>query len=111
LAVSRGDIILVVAPGDFGKPRPGVVVQADELGDDTTTVLICPMSSEIAATPKLRPIIDPTAANGLRIRSQIMTDKVTALRRDRIRRVVGRLDAAVLDELDRALLIVLGLAR
>jgi mRNA interferase MazF len=40
-----------------------------------------------------------------------MTDKLLALRRDRIRRVVGRLDAKARDDLDRALLIVLGLAR
>jgi mRNA interferase MazF len=109
--VRRGDVVLVVAPGDLGKPRPGVIVQADELGDNTTTVLICPMSSEISATPKLRPVIEPTPANGLRVRSQIMADKVSPLRRDRVRRVVGRLDAPARDELDRALLIVLGLAR
>jgi mRNA interferase MazF len=109
--MKRGDIAVVVAPGDLGKPRPAVIVQADDLGHDTTTVLVCPLSSEVAPTGGLRPIVEPTIGNGLRVRSQIMTDKTTALRRDRVRRVLGRLDRSTQDQLDRALLIVLGLAR
>lgn len=100
----------MVAPGDLGKPRPAVVVQADELGDETTTVLVCPMSSEVRGGAHIRPVIEPKSENGLRITSQIMTDKMLALRRDRIRRVLGRIDAPAKDALDRALLIVLGLA-
>jgi len=111
MAVKRGDVVLMVAPGELGKPRPGVVVQGDELSDKTTTVLACPMSSDIRESPRLRPIIDPDTSNGLRIRSQIMTDKVMPIRRDRIRRVLGSLDSKSIDNLDRALLLVLGLAR
>jgi mRNA interferase MazF len=40
-----------------------------------------------------------------------MTDKLVALRRDRIRRVIGRIDAETSEQLDSALLLVLGLAR
>jgi mRNA interferase MazF len=96
---------------NWEKPRPGVVVQTDALGDVTTTVLVCPITSDVTEHLPIRPLIDANAANGLRIRSQVMTDKLLALRRDRIRRVVGRLDAKARDDLDRALLIVLGLAR
>ncbi|HEU5019524.1 MAG TPA: type II toxin-antitoxin system PemK/MazF family toxin [Pseudolabrys sp.] len=104
-------MVLLVAPRDLGKPRPGVIVQADELGATTTTVLICPMSSDIQESPRLRPIVEPDTNNGLRIRSQIMTEKVTPVRRDRVRRVLGSLDASATDQLDRALLVALGLAR
>lgn len=109
--MKRGDVVLLVAPRDLGKPRPGVIVQADELGATTTTVLICPMSSDIQESPRLRPIVEPDTNNGLRIRSQIMTEKVTPVRRDRVRRVLGSLDASATDQLDRALLVALGLAR
>ncbi len=109
--MKRGDVVLVVIQGDLGKPRPGIVIQADELGDATTTVLVCPMSSEIGETERLRPIVEPTPENGLRLRSQIMTDKITALRRERIRTVLGRLDVSASAQLDQALLIVLGLAQ
>jgi mRNA interferase MazF len=108
--LKRGEIVVMVAPGDLGKPRPAVVVQADELGDETTTVLVCPMSSEVRHSTHIRPVVQPKAENGLRITSQIMTDKMLALRRDRIRGVVGRLDRPAEDALDRALLIVVGLA-
>jgi len=109
--VKRGDVVLVVAQGDMGKPRPGVVVQADDLGETTTSVLICPMSSDLTEFKRTRPLVEPSARNGLRVRSQIMTDKLNALRRDRIRQVIGALDAEALERLDTALLVVLGLAR
>lgn len=61
--------------------------------------------------PSIRPTVEANPTNGLRIRSQIMTDKLLTLRRDRVRRVLGKLDAKTSDQLDRALLVVLGLAR
>jgi mRNA interferase MazF len=109
--VKRGDMVVIVAPGDVGKPRPAVVIQADDLGDQTTSVIVCPMSSEVVGTPLLRPIVEPSVQNGLRARSQIMTDKLVALRRDRIRQTIGTLEEEARERLDRALLIVLGLAR
>ena len=109
--MKRGDVVLVVAQDDMGKPRPGIIVQADELGDATTSVLICPLSSEVTELHRLRPVVEPAASNGLRLRSQIMTDKINALRRDRIRQVLGSLDIEASEQLDSALLVVLGLAR
>jgi mRNA interferase MazF len=107
--VKRGDVVVVVAQGDMGSP--GIIVQADELGETTNSVLVCPMSSDLTEFHRLRPVVEPTASNGLRLRSQIMTDKINALRRDRIRQVLGSLDADASERLDRALLIVLGLGR
>jgi mRNA interferase MazF len=109
--VKRGDVVLLVAQGDMGKPRPGVIVQADELGDTTNSILVCPMSSDVTEFHRVRPVVEPSAANGLRLRSQIMTDKINALRRDRVRRVLGSLDDEVSERLNSALLVVLGLAR
>jgi mRNA interferase MazF len=108
--VRRGDVVLIVAPGDIGKPRPAVVVQSDALGAATTSIIVCPMSSEVAGVGRLRPTIEAAPGSGLRARSQIMTDKITALRRDRVRGVLGRLDDEQMAQLDRAILIVLGLA-
>jgi len=108
--VKRGDTVIIVS-GDLGKPRPAVIVQADELGDASTTILICPISSDITDNLPIRPTVDPAASNGLRIRSQVMTDKMLALRRDRIKQIIGKLDDDTTNKLDRALLIVLGLAR
>jgi mRNA interferase MazF len=109
--VKRGDVVLLVAQGDMGKPRPGVIVQADELGDTTNSILVCPMSSDITEFHQIRPVVEPSTTNGLRLRSQIMTDKINALRRDRIRRVVGSLDDETSARLNSALFLVLGLTR
>ncbi len=101
----------MVGPGDLGKPRPAIVVQADELRADVTSFLVCPLSSDVHPMYYARPVLEPTAGNGLRMRSQVMVDKLLPLKRDRIRRTVGRISERERDQLDRALLIVLGLAR
>jgi mRNA interferase MazF len=69
------------------------------------------MSSDVRESPRVRPVVDPDDSNGLRTRSQIMTEKVTPVRRDRVRRVLGTIDRNALERLDRALLVVFGLAR
>jgi mRNA interferase MazF len=109
--VKRGDVVLVVVPSELGRPRPGVIVQADEFSKDLTTVFLCPVSSDVQEKLPLRPIIEAKPSNGLRLRSQIMTDKMIALRQDRVRQTIGHIDSETSEQLDRALLVVLGLAR
>ena len=111
MEIARGDVVLMVVPSDLGRPRPGIVVQADELTADFSTILVCPLSSDLQERLLVRPLIEAAPENGLRLRSQIMTDKLVSLRRDRIRRVIGRIDAETSEQLDSALLLVLGLAR
>ena len=108
--MKRGDII-IVAYGELGRPRPAVLVQGDELGDITTTVLACPITSEVMENLAIRPIIEAAGGNGLRTRSQIMTDRLLAVPRERVRQVIGVVDERTSDRLDAALLLVLGLAR
>lgn len=108
--MNRSDIV-IVAYGDLGRPRPVVIVQADELGDDTMTIVACPITSEVTERLTIRPIVEPDHANGLRVRSQIMIDRILAVPRDRVRQVIGRLDSQTTERLDQALLLALGLAR
>jgi mRNA interferase MazF len=108
--LKRGDVALVVLQGDLGKPRPGVIVQSDELGE-LSSLIVCPMSSYVDAANLMRPIVAPTVQNGLLVRTQIMTDKLNTLRRDRVKRVIGTLDSDACERLNTALLLVLGLTR
>lgn len=101
----------MVAPRDLGRLRPGVVVQADEFNGEFSTIFICPMTTDIQDDFPLRPLIEPDPENGLRLRSQVMTDKMAAIRHEQIRRVIGRIDGGTSDHLDRALLVLLGLTR
>ena len=81
--MKRGDVVLVVVPSELGRPRPGVIVQADEFNQQLPTIFICPISSDLQERLPLRPIIEVKPSSGLRLRSQIMTDKISALRRAR----------------------------
>jgi mRNA interferase MazF len=108
--VKRGSVV-IVAHGDFGRPRPAVVVQADELGEVTTTLLVCPLTSGLTEKLPIRPTVEPQPENGLRVQSQIMTDKMLALPRDHVRQTIGTIDSETRARLDAALLLVLGLAR
>lgn len=109
--MKRGDVVLILMQGDIGKPRPGVIVQSDDVTKAATSILVCPMSSDVREPGIVRPIVEPSEANGLHVRSQIMTDKLVPVRNDRVRRTLGSLDDEAVERLDRALLIVLGLAR
>lgn len=110
MALKRGDTV-IVTHGELGRPRPAVIVQADELGPDTSSVLICPLTSVLTDRLPARPVIEPDEKSGLRVRSQIMTDKMAAVPRERIKEVIGSINERTTEQLDRALLLILGLAR
>jgi len=107
--VGRGDVVLVVPKGDYGKARPAVIVQSDFFNDTHASIVICPFTTTLHDAPLFRILVQPTPDNGLKLPSQIMVDKVTALRRDRIREPLGRLAPDTLIQVDRALALFLGL--
>lgn len=108
--MKRGDVVTVAASGDYGKPRPAVIVQTDALPSQHASVIVCQMSSDIADAPDFRIIIEPTENNGLRTRSQVMADKPVTIRRERVGRRIGSLDEKDVDRLNVALAFVMGLA-
>jgi mRNA interferase MazF len=65
----RGDFVTIALHGDFGKPRPALVIQSDHFeAHPTVTVLL--VSSAMVEAPLLRVTVDPDASNGLRAPSQ-----------------------------------------
>lgn len=106
----RGDVVTIAATGDYGKPRPAVIVQTDALPTEHASVVICQMTFECNDAPDFRVTIDPTENNGLRVRSQVMADKPVTVRRERIGRRVGHLDDKDISRLNIALAFVMGLA-
>jgi mRNA interferase MazF len=96
-------------PGDFGKPRPALVVQADQFSE-TGTVTVLLMSGTLVDAPIIRPRVSPTPENGLRKASQVMVDKAMTVRRDRLGPVFGALDAEMMVSVSRALAVFLGIA-
>jgi len=106
----RGDVVTVAAAGDFGKPRPAVIVQTDAFPERHASVVVCQLTSELADAPDFRVTIEPRPENGLRLRSQVMADKPVTVRRDRIGRKIGHLGQNDMARLGIALAFVLGLA-
>ena len=106
----RGEVVTVAASGDFGKPRPAVVIQSDVFPEQHASVIVCQMTSRLEDAPDFRLTIEPSRANGLRERSQIMADKPVTVRRERIGSRIGRLDRRDMMRLNSALAFVLGLA-
>jgi mRNA interferase MazF len=107
--MKRGDVVTVAVSGDFGKPRPAVIVQSDAVSEEHASVIVCPMTSELSDLHAFRVNIVPTAENGLRTFSQVMADKLIAVRRVRIGGRIGHLEATDLSRVSAALSLVLGL--
>lgn len=103
-------MVVVAAAGDYGKPRPAVIVQSDAFPETHASVIVCQMTSDLCDAPDFRITVEPGDGNGLPDRSQIMADKPVTVRRARIGRIIGRLDAADLRRLNTALAFVMGLA-
>jgi mRNA interferase MazF len=107
--VKRGDLVTVVLPGAYGKPRPAVVVQSDRY-DAMESVTFLPLTSEVLPKQVFRITIAPTAENCLPTQSQIMADKCSTLPLTKVGNVFGRLGASDLARVDRALAAFLGFA-
>ena len=108
--VTRGDVCLVAGGPDYsGKPRPAIVVQDDRF-DLTSSLTICPLTSNPTEAPLLRPELAPSERNGLRAPCRMMIDKLTTVRRTKIGARIGRLDDADISRMNRAMVVFLGLA-
>jgi mRNA interferase MazF len=107
--LARGDIVTAATGGDYGnKPRPAVVVQADEFADNSS-VTVCPLTSLFVDSSFVRPQVEPTTENGLREISWVMADKITTMLAAKLGRRIGRMGAADMVRLDEAIAVFLGL--
>lgn len=98
----RGDLVTVVTSGDYGKPRPALIVQADAFAEHPS-ITVLPLTSELHDAPLLRITVEPGESNGLRRRSQVMVDKATTIPRARAGHRIGQLDETTLSSVGRAL--------
>ena len=106
----RGDLVTITMQGDFGKSRPALVIQADQFSQHSSATVL-PITSTMVAAPLLRVAVQPSAENGLQKPSQVMVDKAMTVKREKIGSKLGRIDQAVLVEVDRCLAVFLGIAK
>lgn len=93
-----------------GKPRPALVIQTDLLNPTHASVILLPITSDLRDLPGFRVPVQPSVTNGLREPSEIMVDKPITVPTGNIHQQIGMLDSETMSRVDRALVIVVGLA-
>ena len=108
--MQRGDLVVVAMQGDYGKPRPALVIQTD-LFDELPTITVLPLVSSELVPAITRVDIAASDANGLHAASQVVVHRPQTISRAKISRVIGRADDETMLTVTRALAVFLGLAR
>lgn len=107
--IRRGHFVTIVTPGDYGKPRPALVVQSD-LFSNLPSVVVCPLTTTIRHdADEFRLRVAPDEANGLRTPSQIAIDKMTVVPVAKIGDTIGVGDEALMLKVSRALAVFLAI--
>lgn len=108
--MKRGELVAVSLAGDYGKPRPALVIQSDLFAGHASVTLLPITGHRVEGAPLLRFDLEPDTANGLRKPSQAMLDKARTLPREKVGEPFGRLDDGAMLEITRALSVFLGIA-
>ncbi|MDB5510165.1 MAG: Growth inhibitor PemK [Hyphomicrobiales bacterium] len=97
--IRRGAFVAAAFSGDYGKPRPALVVQTDLMAE-APSIVLAPLTSELRDDVELfRVDVSPSEA----------IDKIAPLDRRRIGALIGYADDVTMLRVDRALRLVLGL--
>jgi mRNA interferase MazF len=108
--VRRGEVWTVAAGAGYaGKPRPVVIVQ-DDAFDGTDSVMICAFTTDPTDAPLFRLLVEASDTNGLQAGCRLMVDKLITVRRSKMGGRIGRLDVEDVVRMNRAILVILGLA-
>ncbi|WP_232466323.1 type II toxin-antitoxin system PemK/MazF family toxin [Diaminobutyricimonas sp. LJ205] len=108
--VNRGEIWTVAGGVYASKLRPALIVQ-DDLFATTASVTVAPLTSDLVDAPMMRVRVSADELSGLESESDVMVDKVTTVRRSNVQDRIGRLSADQLADVERAVMVFLGLAR
>ena len=108
--MKRGELWTVAGGAAYAaKPRPAVIVQDDRFDANDSTV-VCPLTTDPTAAPIFRLPLQPSTRNGLKAPCRMMVDKVTAVPRSRLGKLVGSLASDDMKTLNRAIFVFLGLS-
>jgi mRNA interferase MazF len=108
----RGDIVIIAQKGVYeGKPRPALVIQAEELLAEHPSILVCLITTatEAASGAFYRIAVRPTPDNGLNQSSAIQVDRIVTVRRGNLGKIAGHLDDADMGRVNVALALFQGL--
>lgn len=107
--MKRGDFVTIAMQGDFGKPRPALVIQSDNFNEHATVTVLL-VSSSLINAPLFRITVEPSETNRLINPSQIMVDKAMTVKKDKLGKPFGTASDEVMLEVSRCLAVFLGIA-
>jgi mRNA interferase MazF len=108
MAIGRGDLCTVALTGDYGKPRPALIIQADVFAL-LPSVTLLPLTSDVRDLSAFRISISPSPENGLSTPSQVMVDKAVTVPRAKLGYYIGRVDRTTMRAVEVAIARFLGL--
>lgn len=99
-----GDIYTVEIPPSGGREqagaRPAIIAQAAQFEDQLPTVLIVPLTSQLAAQAFPGTfLVHPDSQNGLSMVSVALVFQLRAIDKRRLKRMIGRLSTAYVAQL------------
>ncbi|MBO0906450.1 type II toxin-antitoxin system PemK/MazF family toxin [Jiella sonneratiae] len=107
--MKRGSVVIVSAQGDYGKPRPAVVVQRSETIGLLDSITVCMMTSDLVRDGPMRITVEPASENGLRLVSQVQIEKMMTFPRAKVRGPIGMLAAHEIKSIGHGLTLFLDL--
>lgn len=115
-ALRRGEIHLCSFDPTVGheikKTRPALIIQNNIGNRYSPLTIVAAITSTISPVPyPVEVIVDPTAGNGLEVRSSIRLDQIRTVDRKRLVRRLGVVDPVDMAKVDEALKISLALVR
>jgi mRNA interferase MazF len=87
-----------------------VLIVQDDRFDATASVTVCPFTTNPVDAPLIRIRVEPTDSNGLDRPSSLMVDKIATIPRSGLGERLGRLGDDEVVQLNRSLMVFLGLA-
>jgi mRNA interferase MazF len=110
----RGDVYLVSFDPTVGreikKTRPALIIQNDVGNRYADLTIVAAITSKIPAVfHPVEVIVRPGKANGLQLLSAILLDQIRTVDKRRLGKRLGAVDATILQRVDEAIQISLGL--
>jgi len=111
----RGEIYLTTLDPALGheikKTRPALVIQNDVTNQYGMTTIIAAITSKVSVPPYPNEVIIQPSMAGLQVLSTVRLDQIRTVDRKRLIKRLGKASEDVMDKIDQAIFISLGLAK
>ena len=111
----RGDIYLVsfdpTVGSEIRKTRPALVIQNDVSNRHSPVTIVAAITSKFDIPPYPAEVVMETADSGLSQRCAVLLNQLRTVDRQRLIKKMGRAENNVMERIDQAILISLGLIR